>query len=87
MTQSHIEPIEPHEIIAIDERWETGTPHDVRSEHLFDFIKGYDFAYGGDFFCFKKGGDGDNGEHLMYILDEYYANKDRQEAEDAETTT
>lgn len=28
-----------------------------------------DFAHGGDFFRWKTGGDGDNGEHLMYIMD------------------
>lgn len=63
-------------IININERWEKGIPHDIRSKDLFDFIKEYDFKYCNDYFCFKEGGDGDNGEMLMYIFDEYFANKD-----------
>jgi hypothetical protein len=26
----------------------------------------------GDIFCFKFGGDGDNGEHLIYLLDKHF---------------
>lgn len=63
-------------IIDIGQRWEEGIPHDPRSENMFHFLKDYDYHYAGDYFCFKQGGDGDNGEHLMYLLDEYFANKD-----------
>lgn len=63
-------------IIDIGQRWEEGIPHDPRSEKVFHFLKDYDFHHAGDYFCFKQGGDGDNGEHLMYLLDEYFANKD-----------
>lgn len=66
-------------VIDINERWEKGIPHDERSKEIFEFIKEYDFHFANDFFCFKSGGDGDNGEHLMYLLDEYFANKDKQQ--------
>lgn len=65
-------------VISINERWKKGIPHDERSKEIFDFIQEYDFRFANDFFCFKSGGDGDNGEHLMYLLDEYFANKDKQ---------
>lgn len=63
-------------IIDIGQRWEEGIPHDPRSVKMFQFLKDYDFQHADDYFCFKQGGDGDNGEHLMYLLDEYFANKD-----------
>lgn len=62
------------EIIPINRRWEEGISHDPRSRKLYEFISEYDFTYLGDSFGFKDGGDGDNGETLMYILDEYFAN-------------
>lgn len=70
--------IDVEQIIDINERWEKGIDHDERSKEAFEFIKEYDFRFCNDFFCFKSGGDGDNGEHLMYLLDEYFANKDKQ---------
>ncbi|PLS19440.1 hypothetical protein CVD28_03215 [Bacillus sp. M6-12] len=65
-------------VIDINERWEEGIPHDKRSIEIFQFVKDYDFEFCNDFFCFKSGGDGDNGEHLMYLLDEFFANKDKE---------
>ena len=64
------------EIIPIDKRWEQNIEHDPRSTEIFDFLAEYDFKFCSDYFCWKKGGDGDNGEILMYELDEYFANKD-----------
>ena len=66
-------------VIDINERWENGIPHDERAIEIYKFISTYDWEHCGDFFCFKQGGDGDNGEHLMYLLDEYFANKDLKE--------
>lgn len=45
--------------------------HHVKSKEIYDFISETDFA-NGDAFCFKKGGDGDNGEMLMDLLDAYF---------------
>ena len=59
-------------ILTIEERWEQGIGHDSRSVELFNSIRNLDEKYGDDFFCFKAGGDGDNGEHLMYLLDIHF---------------
>ena len=67
------------EVIDINKRWEEDIEHDSRSEELYGFISNYDFKFAGDYFCFKSGGDGDNGEALMYLLDEYFANKDKRD--------
>lgn len=55
----------------VDERWEQGIEHDPRSIALAKAIEKLDFE-NGDFFCFKFGGDGDNGEQLLYLLDIYF---------------
>lgn len=60
------------------DRWEQGTPHDARSEEVYGFISEYDWKHNGDSLGLSAGGDGDNGESLMYLLDEYFAAKDRQ---------
>ena len=56
----------------INKRWENNIPHHPKSEELFKAIAKIDYELGGDFFCWKSGGDGDNGEHLMYELDIYF---------------
>ena len=52
----------------IDERWEKGIPHNPKSEDLYKKIKKIDNDNGGEL-DLRSGGDGDNGEHLMYIFD------------------
>jgi hypothetical protein len=61
----------------ITERWEQGIPHDPRSEAIYHAIAELDWQEGSDFFGFKSGGDGDNGEHLMYLLDLYFEDIDK----------
>lgn len=61
---------------TITERWEQGIPHDWRSKELYKSIAEIDFQEGSDFFRFKSGGDGDNGEHLMYLLDLHFERED-----------
>jgi hypothetical protein len=53
----------------ITKRWEQGIPHHPKSIRLFKQLADVDFRLGGDYFCWKSGGDGDNGEHLMYEMD------------------
>lgn len=48
--------------------------HNPKSIELYNFISELDFE-NGDYFCFKSGGDGDNGEFLMDLLDCYFASK------------
>jgi hypothetical protein len=64
--------------IDINTRWEKGIGHDPRSEEIVRWIADYDFKFCDDYFCWKIGGDGDNGETLMYELDEYFAAKDKK---------
>lgn len=47
--------------------------HEPDSKKIYAFISELDFN-NGDIFCFKSGGDGDNGECLMDLLDEYFKN-------------
>ena len=53
--------------------------HDPRSVELFGYISDVDYG-NGDYFCFKSGGDGDNGEILMDLLDCFFKEKDRSES-------
>ena len=61
------------EFKSLGQRWEDGDEHDQQSETLYKFIADTDFKHFGDSFCFKSGGDGDNGETLMSILDCWFA--------------
>lgn len=59
--------------ISPDERWEQGLDHDERSEEIFEFMKRYDLTFNEGTLDLKSGGDGDVGEELMYLMDEYFA--------------
>lgn len=61
----------------ITKRWEQGIPHHPKSLALFKQLSEVDFKYGGDFFDWNAGGDGDNGEHLMYELDIIFETEDK----------
>ena len=50
-------------------RWEERINHHPKSERILEFLKEHDFYDYNDHFCWKTGGDGDNGESLMYQLD------------------
>lgn len=62
--------------LDIQKRWASGLNHHSKSIELFKHLEALDFEYGNDYFCFKSGGDGDNGEHLMYLLDIFFENED-----------
>ncbi len=64
--------------MTIADRWQQGIPHDSRSIELYTAIADIDFKENDDHFCFKSGGDGDNGEALMYLLDVYFARQDKE---------
>jgi len=53
-------------------RWEDGIDHHPMSERLMRFIAEHDFNDYDDYFCWKVGGDGDNGESLMYEMDAFF---------------
>lgn len=52
----------------IGKRWEEGIPHHKKAEDIFDMIQLSDWAFAEDYFCWKQGGDGDNGETLKFAL-------------------
>lgn len=60
----------------LTKRWENGIPHHKESEKILDILIEADEKYGGGSFDWKSGGDGDNGETLMYELDVYFELKD-----------
>lgn len=62
----------------ITKRWEKGTPHHPEAIKVAKAIADLDWSFGSDWFCFKFGGDGDNGEHLLYLLDIYFEAKDKE---------
>lgn len=58
------------------DRWSSGQDHHLKSEELMAFLSEHDLSDYGDYFCWKVGGDGDNGETLMYEMDAYFEQKD-----------
>ena len=59
----------------ITTRWEKGMSHHPASVELMKSIARIDLEHGGDYFGWKMGGDGDNGEHLMYLMDIHFETK------------
>jgi len=53
-------------------RWEDGIDHHPMSIRLMEFLKQHDFEDYDDHFCWKSGGDGDNGEALMFQMDAFF---------------
>lgn len=53
----------------IAKRWEEGWEHREDAEILARELGDLDWLFADDSFCFKFGGDGDNGETLIYLLD------------------
>jgi hypothetical protein len=54
------------------DRWSEGIDHHPMSERLVEFLLKHDFIDYNDYFCWKMGGDGDNGETLMYQMDAFF---------------
>jgi len=54
------------------DRWEKGIDHDPRSQKIVKALEKIDFQAFNNYFDWQTGGDGDNGEALMYQLDVYF---------------
>ena len=61
---------------AINKRCEAGVEHHSESVKIVRALEEIDFKLCADYFCWKIGGDGDNGETLMYELDIYFETVD-----------
>jgi hypothetical protein len=60
-------------------RWENGISHHPMSKKLMEFLVKHDFQDYNDYFGWKIGGDGDNGETLMYQMDAFFELTDIKE--------
>ena len=60
----------------INRRWEQGADHHHKSKEMFNFLSEFDFKECADYFCWKSGGDGDNGETMMYQMDVFFELQD-----------
>lgn len=59
------------------DRWSEGTPHHPMAVRLARFLAEHDLHDYSDYFGWKIGGDGDNGETLMYQMDAFFELLDR----------
>jgi hypothetical protein len=59
-------------VLSVEERWERGLPHNKHSTALARKLADIDNRLGNGQLDLKFGGDGDNGEHLLYLLDIYF---------------
>jgi len=64
--------------VDVNNRWENGIEHHPNSKELMENIMALDFELTNDYFNWKVGGDGDNGETLMYLLDIFFEMKDKK---------
>jgi hypothetical protein len=55
----------------INKRWEEGIDHHPKSYEFRKLVRELD-EYG----CYKFGGDGDNGEDILYMLDIFFETED-----------
>jgi len=54
------------------DRCSTGQDHHPMSERIMRFLAEHAYKDHNDYFCWKLGGDGDNGEELMFELDTFF---------------
>lgn len=59
------------------DRWEDGIPHHPMSKRIVEFMADHDFNDYDDYFNIKIGGDGDNGENMMFLMDAFFEMLDK----------
>jgi hypothetical protein len=64
--------------LDFEKRWEKDLDHHPKAMELMDHLMALDFHCNNDSFCWKRGGDGDNGEELLYALDCYFERLDKE---------
>lgn len=62
-----------------NDRWSEGIPHHPKSKRLMEFLYKHDFKDFNCYFDWSMGGDGDNGETLMYQMDAFFELMDKLE--------
>lgn len=68
--------------IDVAKRWMEGMDHHPKSKEIYTTLEKLDFALGGDSMTLASGGDGDNGENIMYLLDVHFEAEDNGELEE-----
>ena len=58
-------------------RWENGIGHHPSSMRIMDFLEKHDIEDYDDYLYWKTGGDGDNGEQLMFEMDAFFEMLDK----------
>jgi hypothetical protein len=66
-------------ITDINKRWLEGIEHHPKAIKIVKALCELDFQYGNDALDLSFGGDGDNGEHLAYLLSIYFEEKEQGE--------
>lgn len=69
-------------LVGVD-RWSDDVKHHPKSERLMRFMQLHDDRDFGNYFDWRVGGDGDNGESAMYQMDAFFEMLDRLEGQDA----
>lgn len=64
--------------LIVPDRWEKGTPHHPMSRRLMSFLEEHDLKDYDNCFDWETGGDGDNGETLMYQMDAFFELLDKE---------
>lgn len=60
----------------LTQRWSSGTSHHPNSIELVEHISALDWAFNSGSFDFRTGGDGGNGEQLLYLLGLFFERED-----------
>jgi hypothetical protein len=63
------------------DRWGEGIDHHPMSVRLMEFLEKHDLKDYNDYFGWQCGGDGDNGETLMYQMDAFFELMEKTEKE------
>ena len=66
--------------LTAKDRWSEGIDHHPESVRLMGFLEHHDMNDYGMYFDWSTGGDGDNGETLMFQMDAYFELRDKLKA-------
>lgn len=66
------------------DRWKDDIAHHPMSIRLMAFLSEHDWKDYNDYFGWKTGGDGDNGEALMYEIDAFFELIDNERPAESE---
>ena len=71
---------------TFQQRWENGKPHHPMSISLMKHMIEVDSSNGSPL-DLKMGGDGDNGETIMYLMDSFWSTKPGDDCEESSSSS